>query len=202
MRWLTAFLLFATPAMAEPLLIAPERVLGVFDANEYAGNDWNRDEYQDLTVIAISQSGDAVDLYLATSDPVTGALTVTDVAYGILPYDPDRIGDVRYEIFPSHETYDPVVGYNSEVSGKSLYIRIGAREVGSDIMDVLALTSTEPGQPSKTNCEIWFVNIFEENFVPHATVLSPDGEETTYNPGAPPLLADWHHTDLPNPCLP
>ncbi len=191
----------AGPVFADPFMISADRVLGVYRAEEYGDNDWNGDGYTDLAVIAISQSGDAVDLYLATSDPETAALRVTDVAYGLLPYDPDRIGQVIYDIGPGHEIYEPLISYSVK-DGGSMYVSVNARETGSGVLSVSSYGPRQDDGTATVICEFTFVDIYGLEELPDAVVRGPDGVETRFAPGPEPILAQWRYTDLPSVCLP
>ena len=191
----------AGPTLADPFVVSADRILGVYGTAEYGDNDWNNDGNADLAVIAISESGDAVDLFLATSDPATATLRVTDVAYGLLPYDPRRTDEVSYNIGPGHEIYEPIISYSVK-GGNALSFSVNAREINSGGFSIATRGPRQDDGTSTTICEFNFVSLHGDDAAPEALVLGPDGVEMRFAPGAEPILSEWHYTDLPTVCLP
>ena len=185
------------PLSAAAFDVTADRILGVYGNSEYGENDWNADGFSDLAVLAISSQGDAVDVYLATSDPETGLLDVTDVAYGILPYD----RRATYGIGPGHEAYEPVVSYQTD-SRRTLYLSINARGTASGVLSVSTFAPADDATRSTQVCEFMYVDLYGSGVAPRAMVLGPDGVKTEYALDQEPVLMQWTWRDLPNPCLP
>ncbi|EBA11438.1 hypothetical protein [Roseobacter sp. CCS2] len=197
-------MVLAQPAIAAPFMIEADRILGVYAISKYGENDWNRDDHADLAVIAISKTGDSVDLYLATSDPITSVVDVTEVAHDVLPYDPTRI-DVTYDIGPAHSLYEPEIVYRSRDTEKMLLITTNPRIEGSGISRIATFQQKDAAGGHDRVCEIVFIpdtEVAEQTRPAYATIIGPDGVETRYDPGPEPVLTDWTWRDLPRPCLP
>ncbi len=204
--FLAAILLAPAAALADasPVTIAADRILGVYGQEEYGENDWNGDDHSDLAVLAVSEAGDSVDLYLATSDPGTGLRAVTEVIRAILPYDPVSVasGGLEYNVSPAHEGYKPEVHISSSATLARTSIITNPRVEGSGIVRIASSRRVPGTNRAEVICEIVFVEYGVEGFEPWAKVIAPDGTELSYNPGPGPLLSDWNYTDLPAPCLP
>lgn len=195
------FLLLAAPAHAEVMMMPAERVLSVYGISEYGENDWNGDDHSDLAVLAISDSGDAIDLIFATSDPETGILSVTDVAAGILPYDPART-TLTYYIGPAHEAYQPEIMIRDADLGHNLTITTERVEDDPVLLRVAAFRENPESGRSDMVCEINYLDLVDFEGPGTATIIGPDGDEITYEPALLPSLLNWHLTDLPGPCVP
>lgn len=199
MRFILGLLsIVAAPVMAEPLMIDADRILGVYAADEYGDNDWNGDNHTDLAVLAISEAGDAVDLYLATSDPATGALRVTQVGRDILPYDPDRV-HASYRVGPAHEAYEPEIEYR--FGDRALLMTTNPSDQDAGLLSVRTYAFDADAQLADRICEIFFIDPYAPTAPGAARVIGPDGGLLTYDPGSAPLLATWHWRDaLPAFC--
>ncbi len=202
MRLIAAcFLLLTAPVRAEEMIIPTERVLGVYGVSEYGDNDWNGDGHSDLAVLAISDNGDAVDLILATSDPQTGVLSVTDVAAGILPYDPSRTA-LTYSIGPAHEAYQPEIVIRDADLALTLIITTERLANGPVLLRVVAFRENAESGRSDMVCEINYLDSLDFEGPGSAAITGPDGVEITYEPPLTPSLLNWRLTDLPGPCVP
>lgn len=189
--------LWILPLTAAAFEVTADLILGVYGNSEYGENDWNADGFSDLAVLAISSQGDAVDVYLATSDPETGQLSIADVAYGVLPYDLRA----TYGIGPGHDMYEPVISYQTD-SGRTLYLSINARDTRSGVLSVSTFAPADDATRSTQVCEFMFVDLYDTGAAPRAMVLGPDGGKTEYALDQEPLLTQWTWRNLPNPCLP
>ncbi len=205
--FLAAILLAPATALADapPVTIPADRVLGVHGKNVYSENDWNGDGHGDLAVLVLSETRDAVGLYLMTSTPETGVLAVTEYASALLPYDAARVaaGDLSYSFTISDEDYEPLIQMRSAATGLSLSL---STNPGSEAPVVFSIRTSrqvplESGHRMDPVCEIFFVELLG-NGPQTAKVHLPDGNTLDYDPGPGPRLTDWHYTDLPAPCLP
>lgn len=208
MRLLTILALIAPlPVFSEPYMVSTENVLGVYGTTEYGENDWNNDGHSDLAVLVISDSGDSVDLYLATSDPETGTREVTEVVRSILPYDQNRSGDLQYSIGPAHELYEPEIILESIANGTTLSILINPRSEAPSILRINAW-KRRPDDTLKKICGVEISAGYDNPSAPlkatdiHSSSGALGAGALDFDPGREPLLTEWTYEDLLAPCLP
>lgn len=196
---LTAIVLSPGLSYAQTLIEA-DRIVGVFRATEYAANDLNHDNFTDLSVLAISESGNALDLYTAISDPQTGQLGISEVAYEILPYHSSWRGDLRYSIGPNNDDYLPQVFIESKSLPSVFYFKT----ILSDDHLVIANAEIFQSHPNdgrrRYSCELVHLTPFMPSEPAIGRILSSDGTEVTFDPGKPPKLTEWSYADFLEEC--
>lgn len=197
----TAILLMCVPgfALAQDPTIEADRVLGVFGVSEYADNILNNDDYVDLSVLAISENRQSVDLYFAVSDPETGQLEISEIARDILPYHPEWQGDVKYLIWPENSSYLPTVFVESVSSPNKFNFTTFPHEKGSVISYAQVFQSNPQSSGRPYSCRL---NYFPESFdLPEMSSLLDQHSSTRQTgPDSPPFMIEWSYGDFVQNC--
>lgn len=200
MRFLfMAMILASHPGHAQTFIEA-DRILGIFGATEYADNLLNDDAYVDLSVLAISENRQSVDLYFAVSEPETGQLMVREIARKIMPYYPAWRGDVRYSIHPHSDAYLPTVFVESVSSQNKFQFMTFPNEKGSVIANAEIFQRDKNDRQNLYSCDLNYVFPYDPEIPPKGRVIDQNGTEIALIPGAPPVMTNWSYADFAESC--
>ncbi|MEJ6404468.1 hypothetical protein [Yoonia sp. 2307UL14-13] len=204
MRFFTVLLgaIIAPSALAEPVMIAPERILAGLSGDEYAQLNWNKDAYQDLAALVLSESRETVELYIAISDPDTGALQAVVVNPALFPYDPSRFAEMNYDMHFGNE-WGVVLSASSVESGLTMTISLTeAADDAIKIADITTYRTEAETNVAKNVCQVVYEGLFLPDMAGKAVITLADGEVVEYPAGPAPSVTEWRYTDWPKPCFP